>query len=257
MIMKSTIKKTLPALALIIYSSQAASEISWQPVTNGQIPPNAIQGGWETNGTPLPVCRAYRGNERHPGKIVNGLCNYGYAGREISSTTYDVLIGQKHEYSWQEIGKSTPPGWYPLAGGHEQGRTLSICRAKHRQHFFSDKGVHPGKMVNEHCHYGYGGTEHRVDKAAILYVKPSKITPSRQKQIHHIVQQVEKRWLDKHGFMRLNPHTGSKGANIDNENPVLFTAEYLFLLDELGILRGELKTRYQQKIKQAIAKLQL
>ncbi|OAD24084.1 hypothetical protein THIOM_000068 [Candidatus Thiomargarita nelsonii] len=57
--------------------------------------------------------------------------------------------------------------------------------------------------------------------------------------------------------MRLNPHTGSKGADIDNENPVLFTAEYLFLLDKLGVLRGDLKARYQQKIKQAIAKLQL
>jgi len=96
--MKSTLKKNLPAIALIIYSSQAASEISWQQVTNGQIPPNAIQGGWETNGT-------------------------------------------------------------PLAGGHEQGRILSICRAKHRQHFVIDKGVHPGKMVGDHCHYGYGGTE--------------------------------------------------------------------------------------------------
>ncbi|OAD19014.1 hypothetical protein THIOM_005373, partial [Candidatus Thiomargarita nelsonii] len=254
---KSNLKKTLPAIALILFSSQAASEISWQPVINGQIPPNAIQGGWEANGTPLPVCRAYRGNERHPGKVVSGRCNYGYGGRESSSSRYDVLVGQDQEYSWEDIGKSTPPGWYPFAGGHEPGRILYICRAKHRTHFVVDKGVHPGKMVGDHCHYGYGGSEQRASRAAILYVKPSKTTSSQQDKIHQIVQEVEKRWFDKHGFMRLNPHAGSKGAEIDNENPVLFTAEYLFILDKLGVLRGELKSRYQQRIKQAIAKLQL
>ncbi len=254
--MKSNLKKTLPAIALILFSSKAASEISWQPVTNGQIPSNAIQGGWEANGTQLPVCRAYRGNERHPGKVVSGRCNYGYGGREISSSSYDVLVGPDHESSWEDIGKSTPTGWYPLAGGHEPGRILYICRAKHRQGFFTDKGVHPGKMVGNHCNYGYGGSEHRVSRAAILYVKPSKTSSSRQDKIHQIIQEVDKYWLNKHGFMRLNPHSGFP-ADIDNENPVLFTAEYLFLLDKLGVLRGELKARYQQKIKNAIAKLQL
>lgn len=95
--MNSNLKKT--PLALILFSSQAACEISWQPVTNGQNSSNAIQGGWEANGTQLPVCRAYRGNERHPGKVVNGRCNYGYGGREISSSMYDVLVEQVHEYS--------------------------------------------------------------------------------------------------------------------------------------------------------------
>jgi hypothetical protein len=103
--MKSNLRKTLTGIVLILFSSHVASEISWQPVRNGQIPSDAIQGGWDTNGTPLPVCRAYRGNERHPGKVVSGRCNYGYGGREISSSMSDVLVRQDHVFPMNQLGE--------------------------------------------------------------------------------------------------------------------------------------------------------
>lgn len=41
-------------------------------------------GGKEANGTPLAICRVnYRTLGSHPGKVVNGNCNFGYGGREI------------------------------------------------------------------------------------------------------------------------------------------------------------------------------
>lgn len=52
-------------------------------------------GGSEANGSPLLICnanyspgnriiRAIRSSKgRHPGKLVNGNCNFGYSGREI------------------------------------------------------------------------------------------------------------------------------------------------------------------------------
>lgn len=61
----------------------------------------AFRGGHEADGRPLVICNAkyYPGNRitrvfrrsrgRHPGKVVNGNCNFGYGGKEIV---------WKHEY---------------------------------------------------------------------------------------------------------------------------------------------------------------
>ncbi|MFT6134405.1 MAG: hypothetical protein ACJAZM_000894 [Cyclobacteriaceae bacterium] len=56
----------------------------------------AFQGGWEGNGSPLLVCNSKylldgeqsnsntsNVNGTHPGKVVGGCCNFGYAGSEI------------------------------------------------------------------------------------------------------------------------------------------------------------------------------
>lgn len=50
---------------------------------------------------------------------------------------------------------------------------------------------------------------------------------------------VKKFWTGPQGFLRLEPNIDDPG--IDNENPSLFTGEYIFLVKELGLMKGEVK----------------
>jgi hypothetical protein len=52
-----------------------------------------VQGGQE-NGKGLYVCRAAYQNGFHPGKIVNGKCNFGWGGGEIIMPSFQVLVLQ-------------------------------------------------------------------------------------------------------------------------------------------------------------------
>ena len=65
-----------------------ARDGSWGP------PRNRLEGAFEAGseqGRPLFLCRAeYRGGT-HPGKVVSGVCNFGWGGREISLSTFEVF----------------------------------------------------------------------------------------------------------------------------------------------------------------------
>lgn len=65
--------------------------LGWISSNYGDVPVNAIEGGYE-DGHPLYICQAdYKGG-MHPGKIVSNMCNIGWGGREISVPYYNVLI---------------------------------------------------------------------------------------------------------------------------------------------------------------------
>lgn len=68
------------------------NELSWVPARNGNIPAHAIAGGYE-NGRPLYICQVNYMGGVHPGKIVGRNCNFGYAGREVMNSRYQVLVG--------------------------------------------------------------------------------------------------------------------------------------------------------------------
>jgi hypothetical protein len=67
------------------------SRYSWTAASNGQVPANAVKGGYE-NGHPLYICRAAHKGGVHPGKIVGRNCNFGWGGAEILSPNYHVLV---------------------------------------------------------------------------------------------------------------------------------------------------------------------
>ena len=54
---------------------------------------------------------------------------------------------------------------YPLVGGYEPGRALVVCRASH------EGGVHPGKVVNNRCNFGYGGQEITSNNYRVLRIR--------------------------------------------------------------------------------------
>ncbi len=67
-----------------------------------------FRGGYENTGTPLVICSAqhfiFQGGVqrhskgRHPGKIVNGNCNFGYGGDEIVIQGDYMILLVKNQY---------------------------------------------------------------------------------------------------------------------------------------------------------------
>jgi len=67
-------------------------KVQWVSVpVSGPIPPQAVVAGLAAN-MPMVVCRARYENALYAGKVVNGYCNIGYGGRELTQRPYDVLV---------------------------------------------------------------------------------------------------------------------------------------------------------------------
>ncbi|TNE52510.1 MAG: hypothetical protein EP343_00585 [Deltaproteobacteria bacterium] len=82
------------------------------------------------------------------------------------------------------------------------------------------------------------------------------LTSQQHRVVKRLLKAVEKRWTDSYGFLRLHPHDGVHKI-LDNENPVLFTATYLYMLKRLGMLHGALRKRYKAKVIRMIDRLRL
>ncbi|NUM34413.1 MAG: hypothetical protein HUU50_07705 [Candidatus Brocadiae bacterium] len=82
------------------------------------------------------------------------------------------------------------------------------------------------------------------------------VTQEEYIQIHSIMQEVNQFWCDKHGFMRHTP-TEEPVHSLDNENPLLCTAEYMYLLWRLGILKGNMKEVFAFQLRDMVSLLRL
>ncbi|XP_018343738.1 PREDICTED: C3 and PZP-like alpha-2-macroglobulin domain-containing protein 8 isoform X2 [Trachymyrmex septentrionalis] len=69
---------------------------TWVPVNGGNIPPNAIPGGETEDGEPLFVGRVHHEGTVTIGKVQpsHNVCYIPYAGSEIASSEYEVMVGQ-------------------------------------------------------------------------------------------------------------------------------------------------------------------
>jgi ribosomal protein S14 len=153
----------------------------WGPPRAGYA--GAVVGG-QSDGTPLPVCRANFRGATHPGKVVGNQCNIGWGGKEEAVRRFEVLypaggavaqppsvdagaagqgavillaggqatqpLGGQVLWLAAEAGK-LPAG--AVVGGYDGARPMQVCRVSYRG------GVHPGKVVAGRCNIGYGGRE--------------------------------------------------------------------------------------------------
>ena len=81
-------------------------ELDWIK-TDGSLPAHAIQAGKE-NGKPLYIGRAFHKGGTHPGKVFkvgdNYICNIGYGGKEITYTTFEVLVENHPHKAAKSLG---------------------------------------------------------------------------------------------------------------------------------------------------------
>ncbi|MEQ8964327.1 MAG: DUF3421 domain-containing protein [Azospirillaceae bacterium] len=139
--------------------------------STGRVPAGAVIAGRET--VPgsgelrmLPLCRARYAGTTHPGKVVAGNCNISYGGREYERRPFEVLVGGGTGLDWEAHERGSTDADLGVVAGQENREAhdgkLYVCRASHRG------GVHPGKLVNNDCMFGYGGEEIEVDDYEIL-----------------------------------------------------------------------------------------
>lgn len=127
---------------LLALPSIASAECEWLTPHHATRP---IAAGVE-NGHNLLVCRAAHQGGIHPGKVVAGKCNIGFAGHEIIKTRFEVVNNCPGTFSSSSSS--------PLVAGREaNGSPLYVCRAAHANVW------HPGKVVGGKCNISYGGAE--------------------------------------------------------------------------------------------------
>eukprot|EP00727_Mastigamoeba_balamuthi_P010465 m51a1_g6040 hypothetical protein (176) ;mRNA; f:164328-165059 len=94
----------------------------WVPAHGSSIPPNAVVGGRDCDGSDLYIARAHHNGSVIPGKghPQHGCCFVAFGGKEIAVTDYEVLVGPPGAIPrWQTV----TPGM-PIQGtqaGHDVG----------------------------------------------------------------------------------------------------------------------------------------
>ena len=143
----------------VLVSLSPAMPLTTVVASGGYVPPDAIRGGTDNDGTPLYLCTAVYGGGSHPGKLKPAFkgCDVSYGGGEHVVASYSVLVPK-----WVKFAPSPP--WYLdfdfPAGTDTSGLPLYVCRA------YFGLGVYPGKMQATWtaCNFGWGGTEqHSTD----------------------------------------------------------------------------------------------
>ncbi|ORY02974.1 hypothetical protein K493DRAFT_334396 [Basidiobolus meristosporus CBS 931.73] len=106
--------------------------LDWVYASGGSIPPNAVQGGVESDGKPLFIARQFYQGGLHVGKVGPHLksISLGYDGKEINLKDYYVLCGDARQLRWVEChGICNPDNWRPVEAGHESdGKPLFHCQ---------------------------------------------------------------------------------------------------------------------------------
>ncbi|XP_050539650.1 uncharacterized protein LOC126904566 isoform X3 [Daktulosphaira vitifoliae] len=105
--------------------------VQWVRASNGQIPPNALQGGFDTNNEQLYVARAEHNGALIPGKLVpsHGVTYVAWGGIENPKENYEVLCNCNATWIKANNGE-IPVG--ALSSGHtEEGEPLFVGRGKH------------------------------------------------------------------------------------------------------------------------------
>jgi hypothetical protein len=138
-------KRMLVTIALgLFWQTNLTLAQNW--VTSFAVPNDAIVGGQEAGGAQLYICHGglKEGFGIQPGKFRPGFagCNFGYAGKEYSTSDFQFLVS-----SWQNASGGNVPS-NAVVGGCEApgpaqfcGPTLYYCRAS----IAGYTGLQPGK----------------------------------------------------------------------------------------------------------------
>jgi len=77
-----------------VLSIPPGMSVQWMPGANGQVPPNAVEGGRNDDGTPTYIGRFPFNGTITPGEIVpkENVCYISFMGKEEESGSYEVLV---------------------------------------------------------------------------------------------------------------------------------------------------------------------
>ncbi|MBG1263985.1 DM9 repeat-containing protein [Nostoc commune] len=164
------IKSTLAGLAILAGTVIPASSTFAE---NIPIPPNAVFGGYDTDGTALYVCSGIYNNGVHPGKRPSNSdnCYIGYGGYEVFSPSSSSVVltnpfnvsNRIPKFYWITSSDQQPIPINAVPTGFERGYSLYSCRASY------NGGTAIGKLTDlKLCYFGYGGREISANSYDVL-----------------------------------------------------------------------------------------
>ncbi|KAJ2638481.1 hypothetical protein GGF40_001617 [Coemansia sp. RSA 1286] len=151
--------------------ANATRGLQWVNASNGQIPPQAVQGGVETDGTPLFVARAMYKGGLHPGKagphIQDGGCAIGFGHKEVNVPEYQVLCGDASQLRWiNQTKELVIQGFRPVDAGHEEtGEPLYVAKTLHQG---SQQLGKCAPHIKHGMSFPFGHKERTTDKYMVL-----------------------------------------------------------------------------------------
>ena len=92
-------------LLMLILSFNSAAQEKWVNASKGYIPKEAFVGGYDDEGSPLYVVRAYYKGGLYPGYIKKGwsFCGIGYGKKFVGVEKYEVLVYPGRKESAESI----------------------------------------------------------------------------------------------------------------------------------------------------------
>ncbi|KAJ2617454.1 hypothetical protein H4S08_000296 [Coemansia sp. RSA 1365] len=151
--------------------SNNASGVHWVNAADSFIPPNAVQGGLEKDGSPLFVARAIYKGGLHPGKaaqhIQDGGCSIGWGHEEINVREYQILCGDASQLRWvKQEGALSIQGIKLVDAGHEEsGKPLYIAKALYEG---SQQLGKCAPHIKKGMSFAYGHKERTTDNYLVL-----------------------------------------------------------------------------------------
>lgn len=166
--------------------------VQWVAGSNGQVPPNAVEGGRNDDGSKTYIGRMQFNGTVTPGEIVpkEEVCYISFMGKEEESRSYEVLVmagasqpmpfmqsqaqpmmgaapgGQPAAITWRtQNGAFNPAAMNAFEGGYDRlGAKLYIGRA------LMAEGCHVGKVRSDigTCYVPFEGNENTFNQYQVL-----------------------------------------------------------------------------------------
>ncbi|XP_037827878.1 uncharacterized protein LOC119615916 [Lucilia sericata] len=176
------------------------------------LPPNAVVGGYDMDGSPIYVGRSYHEGNQLPVKVIPSkrAAYISYAGSEHSKTHYELLVGDN--YSWQPcFGANIPPNAIPVGETVSGSEPLFIGRGHH------GNSLVVGKIQPSHaCLYiPFAGEEIKLDKYEILVYGGAAVAPHPEEG--DLIKFEDYKWLPSSAYANIPTNAVVGGNDVDGD----------------------------------------
>uniref|UniRef100_A0A1L8EIG8 Uncharacterized protein n=1 Tax=Haematobia irritans TaxID=7368 RepID=A0A1L8EIG8_HAEIR len=177
------------------------------------LPPHAVVGGYDSDGSPIYVGRSFHEGDCLPTKVIPSKRSafISWAGVEHSKSHYELLLGES--YTWQPcFGANIPPNAIS-AGKTSSGEPLYVGRG----HYANSLTV--GKVQPSHgCLYiPFQGGEIKLEKYEILVYGGGAVDPSGASGSAPLIDFEDYKWVHSSAYSNIPPNAVVGGNDFDGD----------------------------------------
>ncbi|XP_065369116.1 uncharacterized protein LOC135961541 [Calliphora vicina] len=177
------------------------------------LPPNAVVGGYDTDGSVIYVGRSYHEGNHLPVKVIPSkrAAYISWAGGEHAKSHYELLVGEN--YTWQPcFGANIPPNAIQAGETVNGSEPLFIGRG----HYGNSLVV--GKIQPSHaCLYiPFAGEEIKLDKYEVLVYGGAGVNANRPEE-SDLIKFEDHKWIHSSAYANLPPNAVVGGNDVDGD----------------------------------------